>query len=72
MSELPKGKVVDTFQILGCKGVVIETPDGVQHIETTCRNKDQRDKINALFEQETILRVNPKVVLDDEPVATES
>lgn len=67
MTKLPEGKVIDTFKILGCKGVVIEDAEGVQHVETTCRNKEQRDVIAALFEQEITLRVNPKVVFDDEP-----
>ncbi|MBA7584346.1 hypothetical protein ES708_26299 [subsurface metagenome] len=60
-----KGKVVASFTILGCKTDVIETPDGKRHFEGECVDKIAREKLASVFEQETILRVNPKVVLED-------
>ncbi|MBA7555193.1 hypothetical protein ES705_47846 [subsurface metagenome] len=60
-----KGKVVASFKILGCKTDVIETPDGKQHFEGECVDKLAREKLASVFEQETILRINPQVVLED-------
>ncbi|MBA7667557.1 hypothetical protein ES703_75651 [subsurface metagenome] len=66
-----KGKVISSFTILKCKTDVIETPDGKRHFESDCLSKQARDELNAVFEQEAILRVNPKVVLEDTPPAPE-
>ena len=55
-----KGKVVASFTILGCKTDVIETPDGKRHFEGECVDKIAREKLASVFEQETILRINPK------------
>jgi len=62
-----KGKVISSFTILKCKTEVIETPDGKRHFESVCLDKKARDELASIFEQEAILRVNPKVVLDDTP-----
>jgi len=62
-----KGKVVASFTILKCKTDVIETPDGKRHFEGECVDKLAREKLASVFEEEAILRINPKVVLG-EPV----
>jgi hypothetical protein len=56
-----------TFKILGCKGKVVTTVDGKKHFEIECGSKKDRDEVAAVFEEEAILRVNPKVVLEEEP-----
>jgi len=33
-----------------------------------CQSKEARDEVAAILEEEAILRVNPKVILDDTPV----
>ena len=65
-----KGKVISSFTILKCKTDVIETPDGKRHFESDCLDKKARAEFAAVFEEEAILRINPKLVLDDMP-ATE-
>jgi len=62
-----KGKVISSFTILKCKTEVIETPDGKRHFESACLDKKARDELAAIFEEEAILRINPKVVLEDIP-----
>ncbi len=67
-----KGEVVG--KVAGCDIVVTTTPDGKKHFEATCQNNEARDKLAAIFEEEAILRVTPKAVLEEpapEPV-TES
>ena len=64
-----KGKVISSFTILKCKTEVIETPDGKRHFESECLSKEARDHLAAVFEEEAILRVNPKMVLEDTPPA---
>jgi len=59
------------FKILGCKGTIVTGEDGKRHIELECKTKSHRDEAAAIFEEEIILRVNPKVVLEElapEPV----
>jgi len=64
-----KGKVISSFTILKCKTDVIETPDGKLHFESDCLDKEARDYFSSIFEQEAILRINPKVVLEEPPAA---
>jgi len=56
-----------TFTILGCKGHIVATEDGKEHFELECKSKKDRDELSAIWEEEAILRINPKVVLDDTP-----
>ena len=56
-----------SFTICGCKGKVVTTEDGKRHFELECKGKKERDEVAALFEEEVILRVNPKVVLEETP-----
>jgi len=60
-----KGKVISSFTILKCKTDVIETPDGKRHFESDCLDKKARDELAAIFEEEVILRVNAKVILEE-------
>lgn len=60
-----KGKVIG--KVGGCQLEVTTDPDGKKHFEATCLTKADRDELAALFEEEAILRVNPKVALE-EPV----
>ena len=63
-----KGKVIESFTILGCKTDVIETPDGKLHFEGECVDKLARERLAAVFDEEAILRVNPKVILAEPPI----
>ncbi|MBA7684435.1 hypothetical protein ES703_92830 [subsurface metagenome] len=60
-----KGKVISSFTILKCKTEVVETPDGKRHFESDCLDKKAREELAAIFEEEAILRINPKVVLEE-------
>ncbi|MBA7684438.1 hypothetical protein ES703_92833 [subsurface metagenome] len=62
-----KGKVISSFTILKCKTEVVETPDGKRHFESDCLDKKAREELAAIFEEEAILRINPKVILEPEP-----
>ena len=67
-------KLPGSFTICGCRGKIVTAEDGKRHIELECKTKSDRDEVAAVFEEEVILRVNPKVVLEElapEP-ATES
>ncbi len=62
-----------SFTVCGCRGKVVTTDDGKRHFELDCKSKEDREEVAALFEEEVILRVNPKVVLEPvvEPEVTE-
>jgi len=60
-----KGKVISSFTILKCKTDVIETPDGKRHFESDCLDKEARDYFSSIFEQEAVMRINPKVTLEE-------
>ncbi len=69
MSELEiLKKEPRSFTICGCKGTIVTTENGKRHIELECLSKEAREEMAALLEEETILRVNPKVVLEEIPV----
>jgi len=57
-----------TFTLGGCKGRVVTTEDGKRHFELECKSKEDRDEVVAIFEEEAILRINPKVILEDSPI----
>ena len=58
-----------SFTVCNCKLEVVTDPDGKKHFEATCLNKEARDDLASIFEQEAILRINPKVILEETPVA---
>ncbi|MBA7712693.1 hypothetical protein ES703_121680 [subsurface metagenome] len=60
-----KGKKV--FTVCGCKGKVVTGSDGKKHIELDCIDKEAREEMASILEQESILRVNPRVVFEDTP-----
>lgn len=60
-----KGKKV--FTVCGCKGKVVTTPDGKKHLELDCVDKEAREELASILEEEAILRVNPKVVFEETP-----
>jgi len=64
-----KADLARSFTISGCKGTIVTTQDGKKHFEVECKSKADREEVAALFEEEAILRVNPKMVLDDTPPA---
>ncbi len=73
MSEAPetieyKGRIIG--KIGTCVLIRVPTPDGKEHLEATCASKEARDHLAAILEQESILRVNPKVILEDIPDVT--
>ena len=49
----------------GCTLIVAYDDKGKGHIEATCASKEARAKLAAILEEEAILRVNPKVVLEE-------
>ena len=57
------------FTVCNCKLEVVTDLDGKKHFEATCLSKEARDDLAAIFEEEAILRVNPKVILEEPPVA---
>jgi len=65
-----KAEMAQSFTICGCKGKVVTTDDGKKHIELECQSKEARDEVATILEEETILRVNPKVILENTPEAT--
>ncbi|MBA7710263.1 hypothetical protein ES703_119203 [subsurface metagenome] len=64
-STVFKGKTV--FTVCGCKGKVVTGPDGKKHLELDCIDKEAREEIASILEEEAILRVNPKVVFEETP-----
>jgi len=62
-----KGKVIG--KVGGCELIITTDAEGKKHFEATCLTKADRDELAALFEEEAILRVNPKVA--PEPVIEE-
>jgi len=68
MSDAPetieyKGKIIG--KVGNCVLISVPTPDGKEHLEATCASKEARDHLAAILEQESILRVNPKVLLEE-------
>ncbi|MBA7582046.1 hypothetical protein ES708_23966 [subsurface metagenome] len=73
MSDAPeaveyKGKIIG--RIGDCTLISVPTPDGGEHLEATCASKEARDHLAAILEQEAILRVNPRVILEEAPDIT--
>ena len=60
-----KGQVIG--KVGGCKIRVVTAADGKKHFESDCLDKKARDELAAIFEEEAILRINPKVVLEETP-----
>jgi len=54
-----------SFTVCGCKVVVTEDAEGKKHFEAECQSKEAREELASILEQEAILRVNPKVILED-------
>lgn len=63
-----KGRVVG--KVAGCQLIVTTDDKGKKHFEATCASKEARDELAAIFDEEAILRVNPKVVLEEAPEET--
>ena len=53
----------EVFKVCGCQVTVKKDAEGKAHFEAECLSKEARDELAAVFEQEAILRVNPKVIL---------
>ncbi|MBA7711740.1 hypothetical protein ES703_120706 [subsurface metagenome] len=51
----------------GCLLKAKTTADGRTHFESDCLDKEARDKLNAIFEEEAVLRVTPKAFLEEIP-----
>jgi len=64
---MSKPKSVVVGKVLGCEIRVVTTADGKKHFESECLDNKARDELAAVFEEEAILRINPKMVLDDTP-----
>ena len=61
-----KGRVVG--KVGGCSLIVTTDATGKKHFEGTCLTKEDRDELAALFDEEAILRINPKAILEEPPV----
>jgi len=57
-----------SFTICGCRGTVVTSEDGKKHFEIECISKEAREELAAIFEEEAILRINPKVILEEAPI----
>ena len=64
-----QAEMAQHFTVCGCRGKVVTTEDGKKHFELECKTKEDREQLAAIFEEEVILRVNPKVILEEPPVA---
>jgi len=62
-----KAEIAQSFTICGCKGRIVKSEDGKRHFELECKSKEDREEVASLFEEEVILRINPKVVLEETP-----
>ncbi|GAH95708.1 unnamed protein product [marine sediment metagenome] len=51
----------------GCLLKAVTTEDGKTHFESDCLDKEARDKLNAIFEEEAVLRVTPKAFIEEIP-----
>ena len=60
-------KLPTSFTVCGCRGKVVTAEDGKRHIELECKGKKDRDEVAAIFEEEVVLRINPKVILEEPP-----
>ena len=58
-----KGRQV--FKVCGCQVTVVKDAAGKAHFEAECLSKADRDELAAIFEEEAVLRVNPKVILEE-------
>jgi len=67
MSEESKTKDEIVGRVGDCHIIVSTTEDGKKHFEATCASKEAREKLAVIFEEEAILRVNPKVMLEETP-----
>ncbi|MBA7701235.1 hypothetical protein ES703_109968 [subsurface metagenome] len=56
-------------KVCGCNLYTFTDSEDVTHFESECKNLEARAALAKVFGQEAILRVNPKVVLDDPDVA---
>ena len=65
--EQKTGQKLPSFTVCGCKGIVVTTEDGKKHFEIECKSKEDREQVAAIFEEEAVLRINPKVILEDTP-----
>jgi len=61
----PLGTTPGEFTILGCKGKIVTTEDGKKHFEIECKDKEARDEVAAVFEEEAILRISPRVAREE-------
>jgi hypothetical protein len=66
----PLGTTPGEFTILGCKGKIVTTEDGKKHFEIECKDKEARDEVAAVFEEEAILRINLKLFIEETPEET--
>ena len=53
------------FKVCGCQVTVVKDAAGKAHFEAECLSKSDRDELAAIFEEEAVLRVNPKVILEE-------
>jgi len=58
-----KGRQV--FKVGNCQVTVVKDAAGKSHFEGECLSKEARDELAAIFEEEAVLRINPKVILED-------
>ncbi|GAI10018.1 unnamed protein product, partial [marine sediment metagenome] len=59
-----------------CLLKAVTTAEGKTHFESDCLDKESRDQLGAIFEEEAVLRITPKAfmegTMDPIPEPTES
>jgi len=50
----------------GCLLKAVTAADGKTRFESDCLNKEARDALAAIFEEEAVLRITPKAFLTEE------
>ncbi|MBA7553298.1 hypothetical protein ES705_45888 [subsurface metagenome] len=58
-----KGQVVG--KVAGCQLVVTTDDKGKKHFEATCASKEARDELVAIFEEEAVLRITPRMIQEE-------
>ncbi|GAH90012.1 unnamed protein product [marine sediment metagenome] len=59
--------VVVVGKVGGCLLKAVTTSDGKTRFESDCLDKESRDQLAAIFEEEAILRVTPKAFIEEIP-----
>lgn len=62
-----ESNIVVVGKVGGCLLKAVTTAEGKTHFESECLDKESRDQLAAIFEEEAILRITPKAFLEAVP-----